>query len=144
MNNNFDINTLFEEIENNEFDPDIASVKKAGNDVLSFGMVNTGGSGKKVSLSRGLCRKLNIENTAFFSVLPERGIVVIGKDLPGNKTFQCHFSADSARKTCYSASLVNAITSAFKIDFSEHVSRTFYKIDIQESDDTTIAIVKMV
>ena len=144
MTNNFDIDELFEEIKTNEFDPDVAFVKKAGNDILSFGMVNTGGSGKKVSLSRGLCKRLNLDNIAFFSVLPERGIVVIGKDLPGNKTFQCNFSADSARKTCYNASLVNAITLAFKIDFSEHVSKTFYKIDIQENDGTAVAIVKMV
>ena len=144
MTNNFDINELFEEIKTNEFAPDVASAKKAGNDILSFGMVNTGGSGKKVSLSRGLCKRLNLDNIAFFSVLPERGIVVIGKDLPGNKTYQCNFSADSARKTCYNASLVNAITFAFKIDFSEHVSKTFYKIDIQENDGTAVAIVKMV
>lgn len=144
MNQSFDFNQLFEEIKENNFEPTVASAKKSGSDVVSFGMVNTGGSGKKISLSRGLCKKLALENTAFFSVLPERGIVVIAKDLPGNKTFECNFSDCGGRKTCYCAGLVNAITIAFKVDFSEHVSRTFYKIDIEENDGTAFAIVHMV
>lgn len=144
MNQSFDLNELFEEIKENNFDPAVTSAKRSGSDILSFGMVNTGGSGKKISLSRGLCKKLALENTASFSVLPERGIVVIAKDLPGNRTFQCNFSESGGRKTCYCAGLVNAITHAFNVDFTEHVSRTFYNIDIQENDGTAVAIVHMV
>lgn len=107
----------------------------------SLGIVNSEGNGKRITLSKKLIARLELEENFQLLPIPSEGVALIAQKLPSNQASTARLSS-KGRGVCYSAGLVQLLTQLFKLDFSEHVSRTFTDITFDEIDGMPVAIVR--
>ena len=113
-----------------------------GSSTYSFGIVNSSSNGKRMSFSKALVAKLNLNDTVFITPLVDDGkILVVGQKL-FDATYECGLRGDS-RKTSYRAGVVKEIVNAFHLDFGSHVSMTFTNIEFFEHEGVTVASIKL-
>lgn len=136
MVKNFDMAAFRKELEALQVEKVVSSGK------FSFGIVNSTGNGKRITINKSLSEKLELTDTV--SVLPhsDKNVLVIGKSLPFDSASVVKINGQD-KKTCYSAGIVKLIAKSFNIDFSKHVSRSFTNIDIDEIDGIPVAIIDM-
>lgn len=97
---------------------------------ISFSIVNTKDSGRRITLSKGLLNHLDNPNSIDILINEDdTGIIVVQSD-EGQ-----HLSKGNV---IYNSELIKAITDKFKLDFSIHSSHSFDKISIKtDPDDNT-------
>lgn len=127
---------LFEEM----MSLDVATVTTSATGKYSLGLVNSESNGKRFTLSKSLAQELGIDKEVFLMPHPEARIIVISKEKIFPNSSKGTLSGKD-KKTCYSAGIVKLLTDYFKIDFSEHVSRTFTDIDIDIYNDNKVAVI---
>ncbi len=106
---------------------------------FSFGVVNNV-NGKRLTLSKALATALGLEDT--FEILPhhDENFLFVGKKLPATKVFQGKLSG-ADKKICYSAQLVERVTTAFHLDFEGKTSMSFNTIEFTEIEGNPVAVV---
>ena len=74
---------------------------------------------------------------AEIALIPSEGCILIAKKIPIENVLKCKFSPkDTGKKICYSAGAVEAITEAFELNFSEHVSVSYDEVEFAIFDDS--------
>lgn len=106
---------------------------------ISFGVVNNV-NGKRLSISKALAEALALEDR--MEILPsfEENVLFVGKKLPVDKSFPGKLSGTD-KKICYSAELVERVTTAFNLDFSGKTSMSVNTIEFTEIEGNTVAVV---
>lgn len=121
----------------------VTSTTRVGNSVCSMGVVYSTTNGKRVTFSKALSAKLELEDT--IDVIPhsDAGVVHIGKNLkglPGVST--CTLKGDD-KKICYDAGLANILATEYGIDFKNHVSHSFQNIAFDVYNEAPMATVTL-
>ena len=137
---NYSIDSLIE-ISNTTEIPQITTLQRIGNKICSFGIVNSESNGKRTTISKALAEALNITDTAYILPVVAEGVIILSS-FPLNKANTMPYRGKD-RKTCYSADLVRTLTTLFKIDFSEHVSKSFKDIVFDTYNENPIAIIPL-
>ena len=106
---------------------------------LSFGVVNNV-NGKRLTLSKALSAALGLED--IMEILPsyENNFLFVGKKLPAAKVFGGKLSG-AEKKICYSSELVERVTTAFNLDFSNRTSMSVSTIEFTEIEGAPVAVV---
>lgn len=106
---------------------------------ISFGVVNNV-NGKRLTLSKALSAALSLEDA--MEILPsyEENVLFVSKKLPAAKVFKGKLSG-ADKKICYSAELVERVTTAFNLDFSGKTSMSVNTIEFTEIEGNTVAVV---
>ena len=113
-----------------------------GSGKYSVSIVNSSGNGKRVTLSKALVEKLQLEGTVDILPVPSENAVMMGKTLSFPCTSQIELnSAD--KRTAYHANAVKVIVEAFGLDYSNKTSMSFNDIEFAEIDGVPIAVVNM-
>ena len=107
---------------------------------FSFGVVNSRQNGKRVSFSQELVKKLDLIDIVYAMPSVESRQLVIGKVLPFPSAALLELKGEG-KKIAYAAHFVEMVTEIFSLDFSKHVSQTFYNIDFNVIDGTPVAII---
>ena len=112
-----------------------------GNGKYSFGIVNSKRNGKRLSFSKALVAKLELEDTAYITPVKEDGVII----LAGTRLFDC-YSCDlrgDGKKISYCAGVVETLTEIFSLDFSQHVSMSFNNIEFDEHEGVAVAVIAL-
>ena len=120
--------------------PTITSISH-GSSKFSFGIVNSKRNGKRLSFSKALVAKLELEDTVYITPVKEDGVII----LAGTRLFEsyeCNLRGDD-KKLSYNSGVVETLTELFGLDFSQHVSKSFTKIDFDEHEGVPVAIVSL-
>ena len=120
----------------------VVNTSAGGSSRFSMGIVNSKNNGKRLTFSKALSSKLGLAETVQMLPIMDEGVLLVAKDLPVSSASSGSLRGDE-KKICYAASLVELLTSVFRLDFSEHVSRSFNDIQFEEHDGVTVAIIKM-
>ena len=108
---------------------------------FSFGIVNSQRNGKRCSFSQDLVKKLDLTDEVFAMPSLETRKLVVGKALPFENALRIKLSKSDGRKIAYDAHFVEMLTEMFCLDFTAHVSQTFYNIEFDQIDNNTVAII---
>ena len=111
-----------------------------GSHRYSFGIVNSKSNGKRISISKALAKKLDLADTVYLAAFPQHGLLMMASTLPSTKASICFLTGED-KKIGYSSEIVHQLTADFKLDFSEHVSRSFQKVEFNEENDVCIAYI---
>jgi len=120
--------------------PSITSTSRS-NSKYSFGIVNSKANGKRVSFSKALVAKLDLTDTAYITPVCDDGVII----LAGSKLFEsyeCNLRGDD-KKLSYNSGVVETLTELFGLDFSQHVSKSFTKIDFDEHEGIPVAVITL-
>ena len=120
--------------------PTITSISH-GSSKFSFGIVNSKRNGKRLSFSKALVAKLELEDTVYITPVKEDGVII----LAGTRLFDC-YSCDlrgDDKKISYSSGVVEALTEIFGLTFGKHVSMSFNSIEFDEHEGVPVAIVTL-
>lgn len=122
--------------------PVIAGSTRVGNGICSLGVVNSESNGKRLTFSKALSAQLGLEEEV--SILPniKTGELIVAKSIDSGKAHRGKLSGKD-KKICYNAGMVQLVTQAFNLDFSERVSRSFSTVKFGNSGNDTYAFVKM-
>ena len=106
---------------------------------ISFGVVNNI-NGKRLTLSKALSAALSLEDA--MEILPsyEENVLFVSKKLPAAKVFTGKLSG-ADKKICYSSVLVERVTTAFNLDFSNKTSMSVNTIEFTEIEGVPVAVV---
>lgn len=122
-----------------------------GTSKMSFTVVYNVKS-KRVTLSKKLAEVLKLEDTAQLSIVEKSGVIIVGKiasDDPKKRLLlELKDEKDkikggvTGKKIAYNADAAYAIATAFQLDYTKHSSKSFDKIEIDNSDpDNPLAII---
>lgn len=136
---NVNFNDLLAELEASESTPVIAT-SGGGSGRYSLGIVNSKSNGKRISISKALTQKLGLTDTVQMAAFPQHGFLMMASTLPSKKASSCFLTGDD-KKIGYSADIVHRLTEDFNLDFSEHVSRSFSKVEFEEQNGVCIAYI---
>ena len=119
----------------------VTTVNSSGN-TYSVGIVNSFDNGKRVSISKGLSKKLALTDTVAVLPMAEDGVVLFAKALPFAAASTVKLSGKD-KKIAYSAPLVQMLTLAFGLDFSVRTSMAFNEVEFEDLDGVTVAAVRI-
>jgi len=122
--------------------PKVKNQTYAGKGKYSLGIVNSEGNGKRVSFSKVLTATLDLTDTVYIVPLPDEGVVLVSKEkLHADATYGKLSGND--KKICYNAGMVALLIESFKLDFEGHTSRSFGRVEIDDSSDIIYAIITL-
>lgn len=114
-----------------------------GNSPLSFGIVNSKSNGKRVSLSKALVKAIGISATVDIIVQINAGVIHLCADFSDIDGYSRYSLRGDDRKICYSYELVNFLTQAFGLNFSNHVSMSFRNISFTTHNGLSVATITL-
>ena len=117
-----------------------------GSSKMSFGIVHSLTNGKRISFSKLLAQKLELDKCAYIALAPEAGYILISNRPPFENSIECSFSRaeNDGKKISYCSAAVHAITDAFALNFKQHVSVSYDDIEVDKLEDgTPVAMVKV-
>ena len=120
----------------------LANIHRANNGSCSMNMINCK-NGKRISFSKMLSIKLDLQDSVDIVELEDEGMILISKNLPYDFKSTYSLRGDD-RKIIYSSELVEVLTEIFNLDFGTKVSRSFTDITINTDDNTVIAAITLV
>ncbi len=122
--------------------PVITGTTRVANGICSLSIVNSETNGKRISFSKALSAKLDLSDKV--SILPniKTGELIVSKKIKSEKAYHGKLSGKD-KKLCYNASMVQLVTQAFGLDFSERVSRSFSTIRFLEDGDDVVAFITL-
>lgn len=138
MNTKLSINDLIAMAEQSS----ISYVVSTGASKCSVSIVNSI-NGKRLSFSKALCKDVGLTDRVYLLPVAEQGKLLIANNAISSKASNGSLSGQE-KKICYSAILVNMITNAFKLDFSNKTSMAFTDIEYDTVNGIKVAIVNIV
>ena len=124
----------------------IPVVTSNGGSDYSFGVVNSGYNGKRLTFSKALAKKLQLEDNVCLFPMKDDGTLMVAKEFPGIPAdyISSGILKGEERKTCYSAGLVQMIVECFGLDYSGgRTSMSFSTISFDTCDGVVIAQINM-
>lgn len=113
-----------------------------GSNVYSVGIVNSHDNGKRMTVSKGLAKKLDLTATLDVLPLPDDGVLLMSKELPFAATSTVKLSGRE-KKVAYSAPLVQMLTSMFSLDFTARTSMAFNEVEFDDLNGVLVAAVRI-
>ena len=112
-------------------------VTHGGSSVYSFGIVNSEGNGKRLSLSKAMVTKLGIENveTVYVAISEEDNAVLISESASLNYGHECNVKKSGEKRILYSAGAVKDIVNTFGIPFEGITSRSYNHMEFDVLPD---------
>ena len=107
----------------------------------SFSIVNNI-NGKRLSFSKTLSKTIDLADKVYILPVPEQGKLLLANAPISTKASIGNVSGKD-KKICYSASLVNVITTAFRLDFSDKTSMSFSDIEYDVINGVNVASVDL-
>lgn len=142
QNTNKGLQSLLSQIKAMGTEKITATSTMSGHSTYSFGIVCSKDNGKRVTLSKALASRLNIEDNFDVIAQPQSGKLYIGKDLQeideNSSTFKL---CGNNKKYCYNAELVLYLISAYELDFKERTSRSFSNITFDTHNNNPVGII---
>lgn len=111
------------------------------NSKLSFGVVNSKTNGKRLSFSKALVTKLELKDAAYITPIKEDSVIIVaGAQL--FESYKCDLRGND-KKLSYCSGVVETLTEIFSLDFSQHVSKSFTKIEFDEHEGVPVAVIAL-
>lgn len=107
----------------------------------SVSIVNSS-NGKRISFSKSLCQKLEVNNEIYLLPYVDRGVIIISGVKFSDAAQPCRVTG-TEKKTCYNAELVKKLSEYFKLDFTGITSKSFSDITVEMFDENSVATVKL-
>lgn len=121
--------------------PSITSTS-GGSGIYSFGIVNSKNNGKRLSFSKALAEKLELDAEAYITPIVEDGEILVMASKMFDSSFECGLRGED-KKLSYRAGVVEALVELFRLDFGKHVSMSFSKIDFFQHEGVTVAAIQL-
>ena len=123
--------------------PSVASMA-TGRGIMSFGLVNSEGNGKRFTLTKSLINANRIDKKVALLPIPEEGVLLLAEKLPFENAIEKTLKLKGEARLSYAAPVVALLTECFKLNFGTHVSMSFQDITIDKlPDGSPLAIVNM-
>lgn len=115
----------------------IIEATHGGSSVYSFGIVNSEGNGKRLSLSKAMVTKLGIENaeTVYVAVSEVDNSVIISESASLDHGHKCNVKKSGEKRILYAAGAVKDIVDTFKIPFDGKTSRSYNHMEFDVLPD---------
>ena len=110
-----------------------------GHGKYSVGIVCSKNNGKRVTLTAALSTKLKLENSLYVTAYAEEGFIILGNTPLNDYSVKVTLSGED-KKIAYNSDLVHFLIKAFKLDFSNCVSRSFGDIVFNNEADSPMAV----
>ena len=138
----YDINNLLAKA-NEDNVPTISA--SAGSSGYSFSVVYSKSNSKRLSFSKALVEKLQLEDVVYLVPVPSEKVLMIAKELHHERASDGKLSGEeSGKKICYRADLAKLMVDSFELDYtSGKTSYSFGRIDFMDNDGMTVAVVDM-
>ena len=117
----------------------IPTIAKSGGK-FSLGLVNSKNSGKRLTISKAIADKLELIDKVYAMPAEDDRKLVLSKTKVFPHSVELKIT-DEGKRTSYCAPFVELLTDRFALDFSKHVSRTFYDVDFDTYENTPVAVV---
>lgn len=107
---------------------------------FSLGLVNSKNNGKRMTISKAIADKLDLIDKVY--AMPSVGDckLVLSKTRVFPNAVELKIT-DEGKRTSYCAPFVELLTDHFALDFSKHVSRTFYDVVFDKHNGEDVAII---
>lgn len=106
----------------------------------SMGIVNSKSNGRRITLSKSIADKLQIENELF--AMPAEGenklVITKAKVFPNSVKLN---ASGEGKKTIYCGPLVELLTKMFALDFSKNVCKTYSNVSFEEFKGEQVAVI---
>lgn len=136
-----DFNALFEAAKVAE----VRQVSATGSGKYSVSVVNSDGNGKRMTLSKALLEKLELEGYVCMLPLAEENILLLAKDMPFPSASKIELTSKKDPRIIYNADAVELLVKTFNLDYSNgRTSLSFRQIEFEEHEGVTYAAVTMV
>ena len=138
----YDINTLLAKANEDDV-PSISA--SAGSSGYSFSVVYSKSNSKRLSFSKALVEKLQLEDVVYLVPVPSEKVLLIAKELHHKRVSNGKLSGEeSGKKICYHANLAKLMVDSFELDYTGgKTSYSFGRIDFMDNDGVTVAVVDM-
>ena len=117
----------------------VPAIAKSGGK-FSLGLVNSKNNGKRLTISKAIADKLDLIDKVYAMPAEDDRKLVLSKTKVFPHSVELKIT-DEGKRTSYCAPFVELLTDRFALDFSKHVSRTFYDVDFDTYENTLVAIV---
>ncbi len=117
-------------------------INATGAGKYSFGIVNSEGNGKRITLSKALSSDLGLTDHLELLPYPKDGILIIGANLNSEFASSCTLRGKE-KKIGYAAPIVHLLTQLYAIDFSSHVSKSFSDVTLDSHNGEKVAVITM-
>ena len=122
---------------------EVRQVSATGSSKFSISIVNSDGNGKRVTLSKALIDKLQLEGSVYMLPLAEENVLLLAKEMPFPSASKIALTSKDGRIS-YNADAVKLIVDTFGLDYSKCTSKSFNQIEFEDQDGITYAVVTMV
>lgn len=120
------------------------SSTRVGSSVCSFGVVYNK-NGKRLSFSKGLATKLDLDDTVDIIPHSAEGVVHIGKNLEGlNGVSTCSLKGEKDEsRISYAAGIAEIIANEYGLNFAAHSSYSFQSISFGTYKGNPVAVIRV-
>ena len=120
---------------------EVQQVSASGSGKYSISVVNSNGNGKRITLSKALVEKLDLDGSVSMLPLPGEGVLMVAKELPFASASTIELTS-SDKRTAYHAGAVKLLVDSFNLDYSGgKTSMSFNDVEFTEHNGETVAIV---
>ena len=133
-----DFNKLFQAAQVAE----VRQVSATGSSKYSVSVVNSDGNGKRVTLSKALIEKLELEGSVYMLPLANEGVLLLAKAMAFPSASEIVLNSKDQRIS-YNADAVKLLVDTFGLDYSKCTSKAFNQIEFESHEDITFAVVTM-
>ena len=123
---------------------DVTMPTKGRRSAYSFGIVNSGENGKRLTFSKALAKDLDLDETVQLIPLLDEELLLVGTQLPNQMPMEGKLSGHDGRKICYDSAIVSGITEAFGLTFRKHTSQSFSDIKIETHAGSPLALIHII
>ena len=121
----------------------VQSVTGTASGKYSVSVVNSNGNGKRITLSKALVEKLELDGSVSFIPLKEERVILMAKELPFPSASTIELTSGDKR-IAYNADAVKLLVDEFDLDYSGgRTSMSFNHIDFNVHDGITIATIEI-
>lgn len=121
---------------------EVRQVSATGSSKYSVSVVNSDGNGKRVTLSKALIEKLELEGSVYMLPLAGEGVLLLAKEMSFPSASKIVLNSKDQRIS-YNADAVKLLADTFGLDYSKCTSKAFNQIEFEEQDGVTFAVVTM-
>lgn len=120
---------------------EVQQVSGSGSGKYSVSVVNSTGNGKRITLSKALAEKLDLDGSVSMLPLQSEGVLMVAKELPFASASNIELTS-SDKRTAYHAGAVKLLVDSFNLDYSGgKTSMSFNDVEFTEHNGETVAIV---